>query len=374
MATSIQIDTVSRRFGDVNALDGVSLEIKAGEFFTLLGSSGCGKSTLLKMIGGFDQPSSGRILFDGADMAGVPANKRPVNTVFQDLALFPHMSVGDNVGYGLKLRGVSGIDLSRKVGNALQLVDLAGFEDRNVNLLSGGQRQRIALARALVMEPGVLLLDEPLTGLDERLRQQMRDEFGRLHKRTGATFILVTHNQDEALTLSDRMAVMHRGRIEQVATPGGFFADPANSFVARFIGIDALLRLERVDGDCAIVAGQRIPVRGSVADTAIVAIRPDRLSLAPDSASASLTLTIVSIQFRGLHCDVRLAFADGQSLVLPLPLQTAATLSPGMSLGIQLGPDAALLIADTTIPASPPGPVAPFPTGDGPKGSNTNGV
>ena len=246
MAISIQIDAVTREYGPVKALDNVTLDIKAGEFFTLLGSSGCGKSSLLKLIGGFDRQTSGRVAFDGKDVGDLPANKRPVNTVFQSLALFPHMTVAQNVGYGLRLKGLSGASLDTKISDALDLVELSGFGPRDVNLLSGGQRQRVALARALVMEPGILLLDEPLTGLDERLRQQMRDEFGRLHKRTGATFILVTHNQDEALSLSDRMAVMHRGRIEQVDAPARFFEAPANAFVARFVGIDTLLRPETV--------------------------------------------------------------------------------------------------------------------------------
>ena len=359
MAIAIRIEAVSKSFGDIRALDGVELDIKAGEFFTLLGSSGCGKSTLLKLIGGFDRPGSGRILFDGADVSGVTANKRPVNTVFQDLALFPHMSVGNNVGYGLKLRGVGGADLSRRVGAAMGLVDLEGFEDRNVNLLSGGQRQRVALARALVMEPGILLLDEPLTGLDERLRQQMRDEFGRLHKRTGATFILVTHNQDEALTLSDRMAIMHKGRIEQVDIPARFFAAPANAFVARFVGIGGLLRPERVerqnDSEIAVVAGQAIPVTRVGSDGgALVAIRPDRVALTAPGGSSdpALTLAITDVQFRGLYCDLRVAFADGQDLVLAVPVDTATSFKTGDILRLWLKPGAATLIPDDSLPAS----------------------
>ena len=223
MAVAISIDGVSRRFGDVVALDRVSLSIESGEFFTLLGPSGSGKSTLLRHLAGFDMPDRGRILFDGKDMTNVAANHRPSNTVFQDLALFPHMNVAQNVGYGLKVKGLPPLQIRQKVNEALDLVGLTGFSDRDVNKLSGGQRQRAALARSLIMEPGVVLLDEPLTGLDENLRQQMRDEFSRLHERTGATFILVTHNQDEALSLSDRMAVMQSGRIEQVGTPRAIF-------------------------------------------------------------------------------------------------------------------------------------------------------
>ena len=350
MAIAIEIENVVRSYGPVKAVDGVSLSIAAGEFFTLLGSSGCGKSTLLKIIGGFDAPTSGRIAFDGKDMSAVPANRRPVNTVFQSLGLFPHMTVARNVGYGLKLRGLSGGALDRKVEDALDLVELSGFGPRDINLLSGGQRQRVALARALVMEPGILLLDEPLTGLDERLRQQMRDEFGRLHKRTGATFILVTHNQDEAVSLSDRMAVMHKGRIEQVDRPAAFYDAPANAFVARFVGIDSLLRPDAVHPDRAeaVIAGQALPVRiaGPVNGGNVVAIRPDRLSLVPEGTdvAAKLQLTVQETTFRGLHRDVRLTFADGQSVVVALDTN-AEPQPPGTSVPVYIRPGAAVLIA-----------------------------
>ncbi|MBP1860094.1 ABC transporter ATP-binding protein [Rhizobium herbae] len=358
MAISIQIDRVSREYGPVKALDDVTLDIRAGEFFTLLGSSGCGKSSLLKLIGGFDRQTSGRVAFDGKDVGNLPANRRPVNTVFQSLALFPHMSVAQNVGYGLRLRGLSGSTLETRISGALDLVELSGFGQRDVNLLSGGQRQRVALARALVMEPGILLLDEPLTGLDERLRQQMRDEFGRLHKRTGATFILVTHNQDEALSLSDRMAVMHRGRIEQVDAPARFFEAPANAFVARFVGIDTLLRPERIVATGnhaeATIAGQTLPVRvEGPADLAasVVAIRPDRLFLAPQGMPPALTLMVVGTTFRGLHRDLKLAFSDGQTLVIAIEADAdIGQLSAGQQVSVGLKPDAAVLISSAGLP------------------------
>ncbi|OJF92613.1 ABC transporter ATP-binding protein [Pararhizobium antarcticum] len=353
MAISIQIDHVSREYGPVKALDDVSIDIKAGEFFTLLGSSGCGKSSLLKLIGGFDRQTSGRVCFDGKDVGDLPANQRPVNTVFQNLALFPHMSVAQNVGYGLRLKGLSGSRLQVKIDDALDLVELTGFGARDVNLLSGGQRQRVALARALVMEPGILLLDEPLTGLDERLRQQMRDEFGRLHKRTGATFILVTHNQDEALSLSDRMAVMHKGRIEQMDVPARFFETPANAFVARFVGIDTLLHPQAVlvsgNHGAATIAGQTVQVRiAGPADPAasVVAIRPDRLFLAPPNTDAALRLCVSGTTFRGLHRDLRLAFGDGQTLMIAIDADMdIGELAIGQEVAIGLKPDAAVLIS-----------------------------
>ncbi|MCM2294088.1 ABC transporter ATP-binding protein [Allorhizobium sp. BGMRC 0089] len=358
MAIAIAIDNVSRRFGEVQAVDDLSFEIAAGEFFTLLGSSGSGKSSLLKMIGGFDRPDQGRILFDGKDMAGIPANLRPVNTVFQGLGLFPHMSVAQNVGYGLKLKGLGRQALQARVDDALELVDLAGFGNRDVNLLSGGQRQRVALARALVMEPGILLLDEPLTGLDERLRQQMRDEFGRLHKRTGATFVLVTHNQDEALSLSDRMAIMHKGRIEQIDRPEQFFKNPANAFVARFVGMDNILTPERIEtagdgGVRAIVAGQPIDITPGLSatpkDRAQIVLRADRMVWpALDVPGRTLKLAVKTTAFRGLSRDISLAFADGQTVTMTLS-GDAPAFATGQEIEIALKPEAALLTGEQAV-------------------------
>lgn len=344
---------MTRSYGPNKAVDALSLEIKAGEFFTLLGSSGSGKSTLLKLIGGFEKPGSGKILFDGQDVVDVPANKRPVNTVFQGLGLFPHMTVAQNISYGLNLRGLSTRDIAARVNAMLDMVELGGFGERDVNLLSGGQRQRVALARALVMEPGILLLDEPLTGLDERLRQQMRDEFGRLHKRTGATFVLVTHNQDEALSLSDRMAIMHKGRIEQLDCPERFFQSPANAFVARFVGMENQLRAERFEarGDqaVAVIGGQPVPVSGAThhdAATSLVVIRSDRIVLDQGDAESgdTLSLAVVETTFRGLYRDVKLAFADGQTLVMALDAG-GPLLVVGQKVIVRLKPDAALLTA-----------------------------
>jgi putrescine transport system ATP-binding protein len=232
----IQIQGVTKRFGKVAAVDNVSLDIMAGEFFVLLGPSGCGKTTLLRMIAGFEVPTEGQILIDGQDMSRVPPNKRPVNMVFQSYAVFPHMSVADNVAYGLKIAGVGRGEREDRVRESLDLVKLGGFEDRMPDQMSGGQRQRVALARSLVMRPKVLLLDEPLSALDAKLRAQMQFELSELQEKVGITFVTVTHDQDEALSMACRIAVVNKGEIAQLAAPSDLYEYPANRFVADFVG------------------------------------------------------------------------------------------------------------------------------------------
>ena len=232
----IQIRNVTKRFGKVAAVDNVSLDIMAGEFFVLLGPSGCGKTTLLRMIAGFEVPTEGQILIDGQDMSRVPPNKRPVNMVFQSYAVFPHMSVADNVAYGLKIAGVGRGEREDRVKEALDLVKLGGFESRMPDQMSGGQRQRVALARSLVMRPKVLLLDEPLSALDAKLRAQMQFELSDLQDEVGITFITVTHDQDEALSMASRIAVINKVEVSQLATPSDLYEFPANRFVADFVG------------------------------------------------------------------------------------------------------------------------------------------
>ena len=232
----IQIRNVTKRFGNMVAVDDVSLDILAGEFFVMLGPSGCGKTTLLRMIAGFELPTEGQILIDGQDMAGVPPNKRPVNMVFQSYAVFPHMSVLDNVGYGLKIAGTSKSEIASRVEEALALVKLDGLGGRMPDQLSGGQRQRVALARSLVMRPKVLLLDEPLSALDAKLRAQMQFELADLQDKVGITFVTVTHDQDEALSMACRIGVINKGHVAQLAKPADLYEYPANRFVADFIG------------------------------------------------------------------------------------------------------------------------------------------
>ncbi len=246
----LELKNIHRRFGDVKAVDGVDLDIRAGEFFTLLGPSGCGKTTLLRLIAGFDQPDRGSILLDGEDLSRMPPERRPVHTVFQSYALFPHMTVSQNVAFPLKMARVSSAERSRRVAEALARVGLENFSGRYPSQLSGGQRQRVAVARALVNRPRLLLLDEPLAALDLKMREQMQMELISLQMDVGITFVYVTHDQGEALALSDRVAVMNAGRLEQVGDPADVYEFPANRFVADFIGTTNLL-----DGRVADSAG-----------------------------------------------------------------------------------------------------------------------
>ncbi|MGH2905980.1 MAG: ABC transporter ATP-binding protein [Solirubrobacterales bacterium] len=288
-ATDVRLSGVRKTYGDVTAVDRVDLEIHRGEFFTMLGPSGSGKTTCLRMIGGFERPDEGTVSLGGADVTDLPPNERDVNTVFQDYALFPHMTVARNVEYGLKVTGVPGSERGQRVDDALAMVRLDGYGDRRPNQLSGGQRQRVALARALVNRPRVLLLDEPLGALDLKLRQQLQVELKRIQQEVGITFIYVTHDQDEALSMSDRIAVMEDGNIIQIGTPNEIYDRPESSFVAGFVGVSNLLELPvaAIAGDVAhltLGTGDKIeaPLAGqtlAVGDTAIVTVRPERISL-----------------------------------------------------------------------------------------------
>jgi putative spermidine/putrescine transport system ATP-binding protein len=265
-----------KTYGDVVAVDGVDLEIQADEFFTMLGPSGSGKTTCLRLIAGFERPDGGRVELGGEDVSGLPPHERDVNTVFQDYALFPHMSVGQNVAYGLKVKKVAGDERRRRVAEALGMVRLDGYEDRRPAQLSGGQRQRVALARALVNRPRVLLLDEPLGALDLKLRQQMQEELRTLQQEVRITFVYVTHDQEEALTMSDRLAVFNDGRIEQVGAPAEVYEHPANEFVAGFVGVSNIVERE----------GKRFT------------IRPEKVRILGDGESASDGLRVEDGQIR----------------------------------------------------------------------------
>jgi spermidine/putrescine ABC transporter ATP-binding subunit len=284
----IQIKNVTKRFGNMVAVDNVTLDVVPGEFFVMLGPSGCGKTTLLRMIAGFELPTEGQILIDGQDMAGVPPNKRPVNMVFQSYAVFPHMSVMDNVGYGMRIAGVAKGEIRERAEEALMLVKLDGLGGRMPDQLSGGQRQRVALARSLVMRPKVLLLDEPLSALDAKLRAQMQFELADLQDKVGITFITVTHDQDEALSMACRIGVINKGQVAQLATPSDLYEYPANRFVADFIGSVNIFegRLTIDEPERAVVSCPEVGdvyinhgVTGPHEAAVWVAVRPEKITL-----------------------------------------------------------------------------------------------
>ena len=302
MTAAVQFTDVSRLFGEVKAVDRVSIDIRDGEFFSMLGPSGSGKTTCLRLIAGFEQPSAGSIRIHGAEAAGLPPYRRDVNTVFQDYALFPHMNVRDNVAYGLKVKGVAKAERRSRAEDALAMVALAGFGERKPAQLSGGQRQRVALARALVNRPRVLLLDEPLGALDLKLREQMQSELKKLQRQLGITFVFVTHDQTEALSMSDRVAVFNKGRIEQCDSPRNLYMKPATAFVAEFVGTSNVLRGE--------LAARLRGVPGAFS------IRPEHIRLSPPEGGDQVQLegTLQDIQYQGGTTRYELRLGSGQVL------------------------------------------------------------
>ena len=286
---SVELIGVSKRFDDLVAVDDLNLEFASGEFFTLLGPSGCGKTTTLRMIGGFEQPSEGRIRVEGADVAGLPPHRRPTNTVFQSYALFPHLSVEDNVAFGLKRKRVPRAEIGRRVAAELERVGLAAEAKRRPAQLSGGMQQRVALARALVNLPKVLLLDEPLGALDLKLRKGLQIELKRIQREVGITFVYVTHDQEEALTMSDRIAVMNRGRVEQVGVPEDVYERPATTFVAGFIGVSNLMPATVADrGEVRLDQGPIVRARTdglATGERCHAVVRPEKLRI--DAATAT---------------------------------------------------------------------------------------
>ncbi|MGH3365728.1 MAG: ABC transporter ATP-binding protein [Nocardioidaceae bacterium] len=315
---------VVKRYADVVAVDQLSLEIGAGEFFSLLGASGCGKTTTLRLLAGFEQLDGGSILLDGVDQVDVPPHKRPVNTVFQSYALFPFMSVSDNVAFGLKYQSATNEETRSRVGRALDLVEMTGYANRRPHQLSGGQQQRVALARALVLEPTVLLLDEPLGALDAKLRRQLQLELRQLQRRVGTTFVYVTHDQEEALTMSDRLAILVDGKLEQVGAPSEMYSEPASSYVAGFLGSANLLEGVVVDvtdsvvtcavADLTLRAHRSHPVE--IGEIASVVVRPERVEISPvsdgvDQADTNVYAgTVDTIVFRGGHSAVTMRVGD----------------------------------------------------------------
>jgi spermidine/putrescine transport system ATP-binding protein len=323
-AGEIRLVQLAKAFGDFVAVDGIDLDIPAGEFFSMLGPSGCGKTTTLRMIAGFEQPTSGAVVLDGDDMAGTPPSRRNVNTVFQSYALFPHLRVSDNVAFGLRRQGTDRSEVRRRVGEALELVQLSAFADRKPAQLSGGQQQRVALARALVLKPAVLLLDEPLGALDAKLRHQLQLELKQLQEQVGITFVYVTHDQEEALTMSDRIAVMNGGRVEQVAPPRDVYEEPATAFVADFLGVSNLMDATVTGGSgpaATVLLEGGLEVEAGAGDVGArgpvkVVIRPERIGLeevggtGPNRVPAMVQRAV----YLGSGTQVSVLLANGQAV------------------------------------------------------------
>ena len=312
---AVRLRGLSRSFGAVTAVHAIDLDIPRGDFLAILGPSGCGKTTLLRMMGGFVEPTSGRIEVNGADITDLGPEHRPINMVFQGYGLFPHMNARQNVGYGLRLKKMDSAAIDKRVADAMALVRLEGYESHMPAQLSGGQQQRVALARALVMDPQVLLLDEPLAALDLKLRQAMQEELRRIHRAIGGTFVFVTHDQGEALALASRIAVMKDGRIEQLGTPEEIYLRPATQFIAGFIGEANLLKGERRDGRMALACGITCHAAGPNGAVALV-VRPESVRrLSPgERADIELSGTVEEAVFLGAHVKYVLLVPGGERL------------------------------------------------------------
>ncbi len=351
MTAAVHLQDVVKRYGSVTAIHGVSLTIADNEFFTLLGPSGCGKTTLLRMIAGFEAVTAGEIRLFGDDIARLDPNHRPVNTVFQHYALFPHMSVIDNVAFGLKMKGMDPAPRRARAGKMLEMVHLSHFADRMPAQLSGGQQQRVALARALAPAPKVLLLDEPLSALDLKLRQAMRVELKTLQQETGITFIFVTHDQEEALTMSDRIAVMSDGRVQQVGSARDVYETPDNRFVADFIGETNLLEVDVhavSDGRASVIlpGGHQLTCPSASATTGrhALSIRPERVTI---TATGALRATVDRVVYLGTDLQVLARLADDTPFTIRLQNAARTTIpDPGQTIGLHLEEGAARLLSD----------------------------
>ncbi len=356
----VSIRNVSKKFaGGVTAVDNVSLDIAQNEFFALLGPSGCGKTTLLRMISGLETPTSGQIIIGGEDMALTPPNKRPTNMVFQSYAVFPHMTVAQNVAYGLKVTGVPADEIKRRVAEGLEMVKLTALADRKPDQMSGGQRQRVALARALVKRPKVLLLDEPLSALDAKLRDDMRMELTRLQETVGITFIIVTHDQDEALSMASRIAVMDKGAVQQVATPAELYEHPSSRFVADFIGkvnlIDAkVLGRSGSAVSCEAKGLGRIEVSSDkqMGGAVAIAVRPEKLKITmtePVSSAIRVPGTVRDVAYYGDTSHVVVAGPDGLDLAVNVQNDTrlgGAGVERGQKVWIHWSPEDSILLTE----------------------------
>ncbi len=361
----VELVALTKRFTEV-AVDGIDLTVQSGEFFSLLGPSGCGKTTTLRLVAGFEQPTAGKVLLDGTDVTAIPPHKRNVNTVFQSYALFPFLSVFDNVAFGLRHHGVAKADMNRRVGEALELVKLTDYAKRRPGQLSGGQQQRVALARALVLNPAVLLLDEPLGALDAKLRRSLKVELKDLQERVGITFLYVTHDQEEALTMSDRLAVMNAGRIVQIGAPRDVYEEPGDTYVADFLGVSNLMEVDVVERG----PGQRCHIR--VGEAALVAeradiealghahavIRPERVRIEPYGSAGDnrVPAMVERLVYIGAATQVMLRLGAGMPLQALIQNDGEQTgLAQGSPVHVYLPPDGLRVLggAAREVPVAP---------------------
>jgi spermidine/putrescine transport system ATP-binding protein len=356
----IRLTDLTKHFRDVRAVDRVSMDIRSGEFFSMLGPSGCGKTTTLRMIGGFELPTAGRIELRGRDVTTDPPDKRPVNMVFQNYALFPHLDVHENVAFGLRRKGIEKADTKRRVGEALDLVHLGGYNKRKPNQLSGGQQQRVALARALVNRPNVLLLDEPLGALDLKLRKALQVELKRVQVEVGITFVYVTHDQEEALTMSDRIAVMRGGKVEQLGTPEELYERPRTRFVADFIGTSNLLTgaVESITNGCAVVrlSSGEACLTSAGADLSVgrpveLSVRPESVVLHarngsdPSGAAGTIEAAVEQVAYLGGNVQYLVRSGGGLSITALAP-KTGERLPVGGVIDVTWSPGDALVLAE----------------------------
>ncbi|MEU9393278.1 ABC transporter ATP-binding protein [Streptomyces sp. NPDC048324] len=342
-AATVEFRGLRREFGPTVALDGLDLTVRPGEFLALLGPSGCGKTTALRMLAGFEHPDAGEVLVDGKDVTDVPAHRRDAGMVFQSYSLFPHLNALDNVAFGLRMRKVGAAERRSRAAELLELVGLADKGLRFPHQLSGGQQQRIALARALALRPRVLLLDEPLSALDAKVRLTLREEIRRLQQELGITTLFVTHDQEEALSIADRVAVMHAGRLEQCAEPAELYGRPATAFVAEFVG--TMSRIPgRLAGDTVEVLGMRLPVEGSVpqASEVDVLVRPEAVRVEADATGSA---TVIATAFLGAATRLTVRLADGTEVKADLPTHEAAPLGAGAAVRVSL-PERPVLVAE----------------------------
>ena len=337
MAKLIELKGISKSYDGEKVIDSMNLYIRDGEFITLLGPSGCGKTTTLRIIGGFETADEGSLYFDGAEISDVPAYKRPINTVFQKYALFPHLNVFENIAFGLRLQKISNEEISERVKEMLALVNLRGFERRHITTLSGGQQQRVAIARALINNPKILLLDEPLGALDLKLRKDMQNELKNIHTKTGITFVYVTHDQEEALSMSDTVVVMANGSIQQIGTPTDIYNEPKNAFVADFIGESNIL-------DGIMLEDKKAKFSGHVFDCVDggfeknehvdIVVRPEDVDVVP-ADKGMLTGTVSSVTFKGVHYEIIVDIGGFKWMI-----QTTDFVEQGARIGLYIEPDA----------------------------------